>query len=47
MSMGLPAIRVGFPFYEEVLLAAEQEREGHGRRSGEGKRRLWSRSWGV
>lgn len=42
MSVGLPAIRVGFPFYEEVLLAAERKQ----RRSGE-KRRMFRGSRGV
>ncbi|KAH7354945.1 hypothetical protein BKA65DRAFT_475419 [Rhexocercosporidium sp. MPI-PUGE-AT-0058] len=50
MSMGLPPVRAGFPFYEEVLLAAEREKEserGHRlERSGEGKRSLWRRSLG-
>ncbi|PVH87434.1 hypothetical protein DL98DRAFT_581447 [Cadophora sp. DSE1049] len=46
MSMGLPPIRVGFPFYEEVLVAAEREQQQHGRRSGEGKRRMFRRSLG-
>ena len=46
MSMGLPPIRAGFPFYEEVLVAAEREQQQHGRRSGEGKKRMWRRSLG-
>lgn len=47
VSVGLPPIRVGFPFYEEVLVAAERDgQQQHGRRSNEGKRRMFRRSFG-
>ncbi len=38
-----PPIRVGFPYYEEVLVSAERD----GKKSGEGKREKFRRSLGV
>lgn len=38
-----PPIRVGFPYYEEVLVSAERQ----GRKSCEGKRKRFRRSLGV